>query len=234
MRRLFDGIRAKVKSWVQIGKIGSENTQAGGQNQIAGRDALHNETTVRIGGDGGDSVFGGGGGGGGMYAGGSGGTGVGTGGGGAAGPGGGRGGDGGGINEDGYRGEFPGGGGGAPGPGGTKGGDGAGGMVMVKSYGHDGPIAPCPHWFGNNTTSIPSTCLFHEAKDYAMTERVLSGFRSLDAKQVAFKHPDPPIKMEFEQSCQCGAWINVQAFSNAVDVILNHPALTRSPRFSST
>ena len=231
MKRLFDGIRAKIKSRIQIGKIVSGNKQNGSQNQNSGRDSNINANTIKIGGDGGNSVFGGGGGGGGVQQGGQGGSGIGAGGGGAAGPWGGRGGDGGGFNEGGYPGEFPGGGGGAPGPGGEKGGDGAGGMVLVKAYGHDGPAPQCPNWLASNSLLVINpTCLFSPTTDYSLTERVLAGFRSLEAKQVDSNHPDSPVKMEFEERCECGVWVNVQAFANAVDVIHSRPGMSRNPR----
>ena len=228
MKRLFDGIRAKIKSWIQIGQIGSGNSQSGSQNQISGRDSHRSKTNIKIGGDGGNSIFGGGGGGGGLYTGGSGGSGAGAGGGGAAGLEGGRGGDGGGLHEDGYPGEFPGGGGGAAGPGGTKGGDGAGGMVCVMGYNH----YTCPRsQQGNDSCHVTETCLFRPEADHSLTQRVLSGFRSSEAKQVAFGNSDSQVRMEFYEYCTCGAWVNVQAFANAVDVIRNRPGMSRNPHF---
>ena len=87
MKQIFDGIRSKIK----FGHIGAGNSQSGSRNKIAGRDINRRDTSFKVGGDGGDSVYGGGGGGGGLFEGGEGGSGVGAGGGGAAGPSGGRG-----------------------------------------------------------------------------------------------------------------------------------------------
>ena len=223
MKQIFDGIRSKIK----FGHIGAGNSQSGSQNQIAGGDINRQDTNIKIGGDGGNSVHGGGGGGGGIFEGGAGGSGVGAGGGGAAGPSGGRGGDGGEINEDGYPGKFPGGGGGAPGPGGNSGGDGAGGLVLVKSYGHDETVVPCPNWLGGtDEIEVSGSCLFRPDNDYSLIQRVLSGFSSSEAKQTALERPDSPIKIEFDERCICGMWVNVQAFANAADVASNTPGAT--------
>ena len=225
MKRIFDGIRSKIK----FGHIGAGNSQSGSRNQIAGRDINRQDTSIKIGGDGGDSIYGGGGGGG-LFDGGEGGSGIGAGGGGAAGPSGGRGGDGVEINEDGYPGEFPGGGGGAPGPGGNRGGDGAGGLVFVKSYGHDETAVPCPYRLGvTDEIEVSGSCLFLPDNDHSWIRRVLSGFSSSNAKQTALDHPDSPIKMEFDERCVCGMWVNVQAFANATDVDRNTPRASRRP-----
>ena len=226
MKRILDGIRSKVK----FGHIGAGNSQSGSRNQIAGGDINRQDANIKIGGDGGDSVYGGGGGGGGLFEGGEGGYGSGAGGGGAAGPSGGRGGDGGDINEDGYPGEFPGGGGGAPGPGGNRGGNGAGGLVLVKSYGHDETDVPCPNWLGGGSESeVSGSCLLRPDNDRSLMRRVLSGFSSSKAKHTALDHPDSPIKMEFDERCVCGMWVNVQAFANATDVARNTPGKSRRP-----
>ena len=58
MKRLSDGIRAKIKSLVQIGQYESGNRQNGSQNQISVRDSHRNEIALKIGGDGGNSGFG--------------------------------------------------------------------------------------------------------------------------------------------------------------------------------
>ena len=50
MKRIFDGIRSKIK----FGHIGAGNSQSGSRNQIAGRDINRQDTNIKIGGDGGD------------------------------------------------------------------------------------------------------------------------------------------------------------------------------------